>query len=305
MAEMKLIADGLKFPEGPIAMPDGSIVLVEIAAGRLTRVTPDGKKEVIAEPGGGPNGAAIGPDGACYVCNNGGFDWHDQDGLLIPGDIATDYSGGRIERIDLNTGKVDVLYTEVNGEPLKGPNDIVFDRSGGFWFTDLGKGRGRVQDRGGLYYAKPDGSMVKEVVFPITSPNGVGLSPDEKTVYVADTIPGRLWAFDIVGEGEVAPNPGPLPGRFVGSPAGLNFFDSLAVDGDGNVCVATIFNSGITIFAPDGSSIRHVPTDDLITTNICFGGKDLKTAYITLSTTGRLVSMEWERPGLALNFLNK
>ena len=100
MAEMKLIADGLKFPEGPIAMPDGSIVLVEIAAGRPTRITPDGKKETIAEPGGGPNGAAIGPDGKCYVCNNGGFDWHDQDGLLIPGDIATDYSGGRIERID-------------------------------------------------------------------------------------------------------------------------------------------------------------------------------------------------------------
>lgn len=305
MAEMKLIADGLKFPEGPIAMPDGSILLVEIARGTLTRVTPDGKKEIVAEPGGGPNGAAIGPDGACYICNNGGFEWHDRDGLLFPGDIAKDYSGGRIERVDLKTGKVEKLYTECNGIPLNGPNDIVFDKSGGFWFTDLGKGRGRTQDRGGLYYAKPDGSMIKEVVFPITSPNGVGLSPDEKTVYVADTIPGRLWAFDIIGPGEVAPPEGPLPGRFVGSPAGLNFFDSLAVDAEGNVCVATIFNAGITSFAPDGSKIVHTPTDDVITTNICFGGKDMKTAYITLSTTGRLVAMDWPVAGLALNFLNK
>ncbi|MGB6085350.1 SMP-30/gluconolactonase/LRE family protein, partial [Parvibaculum sp.] len=103
----------------------------------------------------------------------------------------------------------------------------------------------------------------------------------------------------------VAPSAGPLPGRFVGSPAGLNFFDSLAVDSEGNVCVATIFNAGITSFSPDGSKIVHTPTDDLITTNICFGGKDLKTAYITLSTTGRLVAMDWPVAGLALNFLNK
>lgn len=305
MSEMTVIAEGLQFPEGPIAMPDGSVILVEIAAGCLTRVFPDGRKEVVAEPGGGPNGAAIGPDGACYVCNNGGMRFHEKNGLLFPGDMPKDYSGGRIERIDLSTGKVEVLYTEVDGEPLKGPNDIVFDKAGGFWFTDLGKGRGRTQDRGGLYYARADGSMVKEVVFPIVSPNGVGLSPDEKTVFVADTIPGRLWAFEIAGEGEIKRAPGPFPGRFVGSPAGLNFFDSLAVDGDGNVCVATIFNPGITIFAPDGSSIRHFPTDDAITTNICFGGEDLRTAYITLSSSGRLVAVPWERPGLALNFLNK
>src|SRR3990167_5042344 len=190
MAEMKLIADGLKFPEGPIAMPDGSIVLVEIARGTLTRVTAGGKVEVIAELGGGPNGAAIGPDGACYVCNDGGFEFHEVNGALVPGDAPANYSGGRIERVDLKTGEFKVLYSECNGIPLNGPNDIVFDRQGGFWFTDLGKGRGRTQDRGGLYYAKIDGSMIKEVVFPITSPNGVGLSPDEKTVYVADTIPG-------------------------------------------------------------------------------------------------------------------
>lgn len=306
MSEMTLITDGLKFPEGPVAMPDGSIIVVEIAAGRVTRVQPDGRKETIAEPGGGPNGAALGPDGKLYICNNGGMKFHEKDGLLLPGDMPEDYSGGRIERIDLDTGKVEVLYTEVKGEPLKGPNDIVFDKQGGFWFTDLGKGRGRSQDRGGLYYARTDGSFIREAVFPIPTANGVGLSPDEKTVYVADTLPGRLWAMEIVGEGEVAPPPGPrLPGRLVGQPSAFCYFDSLAVDADGNICVATIYNAGITIFAPDGSSMRHFPTDDMVTTNICFGGKDLRTAYLTLSSSGRLVSTEWERPGLPLNFLNK
>ena len=305
MAQMKELASGLLFPEGPIAMVDGSIVLVEIARGTLSRVTTDGKIEVIAELGGGPNGAAIGPDGAVYVCNNGGFEWHERDGLLLPGDKPADYSGGRIERVDLKTGKVDVLYTECDGHPLNGPNDIVFDTQGGFWFTDLGKSYGRVQDRGALYYAKPDGSSIREARFPLTTPNGVGLSPDEKTVYVAETVPGRVWAFDIAGPGELAPPQGPLPGRLVAGVPGVQYFDSLAVDAAGNVCVATIFNAGITSISPDGATITHMPTDDLLTTNICFGGADLKTAYITLSGTGRLVSLDWPVAGTPLNFLNK
>ena len=73
--KIREIASGLRFPEGPIAMADGSVVLVEIARGTLSRVTPAGKVEVIAELGGGPNGAALGPDGKVYVCNNGGFNW--------------------------------------------------------------------------------------------------------------------------------------------------------------------------------------------------------------------------------------
>lgn len=305
MSQPKLIADGLQFPEGPIAMPDGSVVLVEIKRGTLTRVTAAGKVEVIAELGGGPNGAAIGPDGACYVCNDGGFEWHQQGDLTIPGGKPKNYSGGRIERVDLKTGAVKVLYTECNGNPLIGPNDIVFDKQGGFWFTDHGKHDNRIQYRGGLFYAKIDGSSIEEKAFPILSANGVGLSPDEKTVYVADTYSARLMAFDITSPGVLAPDTGlGGAGRYVGAAPGHTYFDSLAVDAKGNICVATILNGGITIFAPDGKN-KHVPIDDILVTNICFGGKDLKTAYITASSTGRLLSMEWETPGLPLNFLNK
>lgn len=305
MADITEIASGLKFPEGPIAMDDGSVILVEIARGTLSRVTPDGKISVIAELGGGPNGAAIGPDGAVYVCNNGGFEWHDNDGLLFPGDQPADYSGGRIERVDLSTGKVDVLYTECDGHKLRGPNDIVFDKEGGFWFTDLGKNHGRVMDRGALYYAKPDGSSITEQRFPLNTPNGVGLSPDEKTVYFADTIAGRLWSLDIEKPGVVTPPPPPLAANLVAGLPDLQFFDSLAVDSEGNICVATIFNGGITSISPDGQTIKHTPMPDILVTNICFGGPDLKTAFITLSSTGKLVKMEWPVAGLPLNFLNK
>jgi len=299
------IASGLRFPEGPIAMDDGSVILVEIARGTLSRVAVDGTVSVIAELGGGPNGAAIGPDGAVYVCNNGGFEWHEMDGLLIPGDKPEDYSGGRIERVDLSTGKVDVLYTECDGNPLNGPNDIVFDKHGGFWFTDLGKSYGRVTDRGALFYAQPDGSSITQQAFPLNTPNGVGLSPDEKTVYLADTVSGRLWSLQVASPGVAVSPEGPIAANLVMTAPGLQYFDSLAVDSAGNICVATIFNGGITSISPDGQSVHHTPLPDLLVTNICFGGRDLKTAYITLSGTGTLVKMPWPVAGLPLNFLNE
>src|SRR5690242_15278062 len=128
MGGLEIVASGLRFPEGPVAMPDGNVILVEIAAGRITRVKPDGSTETVAEPGGGPNGLAIGPDGKLYCCNNGGFNYVERSGLLIPHGQADDYSGGRIERIDLATGAVETLYKDGDfGCVLRGPNDIVFD----------------------------------------------------------------------------------------------------------------------------------------------------------------------------------
>jgi gluconolactonase len=284
------IASGLRFPEGPIAMPDGSIVLVEIARKTLTRVW-NGKSEVIAQLGGGPNGAALGPDGAVYVCNNGGFQWHEAGPWLIPGDRPHDYETGRIERVDLKTGKVDRLYDKCNGLRLNGPNDLVFDKHGGFYFTDLGKSYGRLHDRGAVYYATPDGKKIKELVFPVMNPNGCGLSPDEKTLYVAQTQEGRLLSYALNAPGEVVPA------------ALLQNFDSLAVEANGRVCVATIAipSGAITSIAPDGT-FEQTPFADPLVTNICFGGKDLKTATITLSATGKLVQTEWPRPGLKLNY---
>jgi gluconolactonase len=298
---MREIARGLRFPEGPIACADGTFLVVEIARGTLTRVLPDGRTQVVAEPGGGPNGAAFGPDGRVYLCNNGGFEWHEAGGLLVPGNQPADYSGGRIERVDLATGEVEVLYTACEGEPLKGPNDLVFDRHGGFWFTDHGKTRPRDRDRTGVFYAAADGSSIREVAFPLDGPNGIGLSPEEDRLYVAETPTGRLYAFAVDGPGRIRPDPlSPHGGSLVVGLPGFQLFDSLAVDAEGRVCVATLANGGITIVSPDGARVRHVPTGDPLTTNLCFGGPAMRTAFVTLSGTGRLVAMDWDTPGLPL-----
>ena len=300
MTNYDVVATGLEFPEGPVCMADGSIVLVEVKRGTISRVDPDnGSVEVVAQPGGGPNGAAVGPDGALYVCNNGGFTWGEARGRTVPGLVPDDYSSGRIERIDINTGQVEVLYAEVDGEPLKGPNDLMFDSSGGFWFTDHGKTRARTRDRGGLYYGRSDGSLVKEVSFPLDGPNGVGLSPEEDRVYVAETHQGSILYWELSGPGELAGSP---HGRFLARPAGRKLFDSLAMDSDGNVRVATIQTGGISTFTPEGEELEFFAVDDPICTNICFGGSDMQTAFITLSGTGQLIRTEWPRPGLALPF---
>ena len=304
--ELNVVATGLKFPEGPIAMPDGSVLVVEIARGTLSRVEPDGKVEVVAHTGGGPNGAAIGPDGHCYICNNGGFDWVERRGRIFPGDQAADYTGGRIERVNLATGEVQTVYEAAGGVRLCGPNDIVFDADGGFWFTDHGKNRPRDRDRTGVFYAKADGSHIEEAIFPLEAPNGVGLSPTGDELYVAETPTGRLWAWPLSGPGQLAGERADRPdgGRLLRGRQGYFLFDSLAVAADGGVCIATIIDGGVTTVYPDEREPKFVPMPDRLTTNVCFGGEDLSTAYVTLSSTGQLVSMPWDTPGAPLNYLN-
>ncbi|HEY2177714.1 MAG TPA: SMP-30/gluconolactonase/LRE family protein [Caulobacteraceae bacterium] len=300
--DIELVAEDLGFPEGPIAMADGSVILTEIERGLLTRVAPDGTKSTVAETGGGPNGAAIGPDGAIYVTNNGGaFQWIKQEGLTIPGPTPPDHQGGLIQRVDIASGRVETIYEACEGRRLFGPNDLVFDRHGGFWFTDHGTSTPTGRNYGGLYYALTDGSKIARAREHLISPNGVGLSPDEGCVYVADTHLGRLWAFEVISPGELGPPSGFAPGRVVCNLPGYQLLDSLAVEAGGKVCVATIINGGITAFGDDGST-EHFAFPDLVTTNICFGGEDMRDAWVTCSSTGKLYRCRWPRPGLKLNY---
>ncbi|MBV1917322.1 MAG: SMP-30/gluconolactonase/LRE family protein [Sphingomonadaceae bacterium] len=273
---MEIIAEGLAFPEGPVVMADGSVIVVETAGGRVTRCW-DGKTEVICETGGGPNGLAIGPDGALWLCNNGGWD-----GI------------GRIERIDISTGKFERVYDSVDGLPLQGPNDLVFDSSGRMWFTDMGKIGPTHRTTGGAFTCLPDGSSITTLYRQSISYNGIGLSPDEKSVYVADTFQARLYRYDARAEAQdpqyIATAPGPIS------------FDSLAVTASGNICVATLMESGVTTFTPGGEA-KFTPVEgDRYLTNIAFGGDDMRDAYITLSDTGRLAQLRWDEPGLKLAF---
>lgn len=301
--DLHIVTEGLRFPEGPVCMPDGSVALVEIEARRITRVAQNGTKTTIATVAGAPNGLALGPKGLLYVCNNGGFSWHEEPGLLRPGFQAADYSGGRIETVDPATGAVETIYRTVDGRPLRGPNDLMFDAHGGFWFSDLGKVRARDRDHGGAYWGAADGSKVFEAAFPVFGgANGIGISPDGKTVYVAETETGRLWAWDVEAPGVLKKEPWPSSsgGRVLCQFPGYRRLDSLAIAASGNIIVATLVAGEITTVSPSGEILRVVKMPERMPTNICFGGDDMRTAYITLSTSGKLVAMQWDEPGFRL-----
>lgn len=302
--EIALVAEGLEFPEGPVAMADGSVIVTEIKGGRITRVLPDGSKERLADTGGGPNGAAIGPDGALWIANNGGaFSWHEEMGIIVPGPTPPGHEGGSIQRYDFGAGRIETAYESCDGRRLLGPNDLVFDPQGGLWFTDHGCTIADGRRFGALCHAASDGSQISRQRDGLLAPNGVGLSPDGGIVYVADTWLQRLWAFDVAAPGVLAP-PVPLgpPGRVVANLPGYQLFDSLAVEAGGTICVATIVNGGITAIAPADGALEHFPFPDPICTNICFGGADMRDAWITASGTGRLYKARWPRPGLRLAF---
>jgi gluconolactonase len=292
-ANLRVLATGLRFPEGPVVLPDGSLLVVEIAAGNLTRVGTDGTVDVVAHLGGGPNGAALGPDGKVWITNNGGcFDFVDRSGLLVPDSPppASWPGHGCLQRVDIDTGEVDTLFTTSGEHKLRAPNDLVFDHIGGLWFTDHGVREARTSDRTGVHYLEPDGEP-REVIFPLDAPNGVGLSPEGDRVYVAETHTGRLFAWHLTGPGEVTG--GQWGGVSLLDPGGHTMFDSLAVDREGWVCVATLVHGGISAVSPDGTQVERYPLADPLTTNICFG--DDGTAYATLSGTGQLVAFDWPR----------
>jgi gluconolactonase len=305
--QLRSVAEGLRFPEGPVFMKDGSIVVVEIERRTVTRIARDGTKSVLSQHSGGPNGLAVGPDGAFYVCNNGGFSWTESDGLLVPAGVPLDYVGGSIERVDPRTGIVTTLYDRCGGHRLCGPNDLVFDRHGGFYFTDLGKHRERERDYGGVYYAAADGSRIVEFAYPVITPNGCGLSPDGMTFYVVELETSRLWAYDLIAPGVAAKSSFPQSlngGRLICGLPGFQCLDGIALDAEGNICMACVWgtNPRLVAVSPSGKLLREVPMPEAFPTNLCFGGPNMKTVYITLSGTGRVVAMDWDKPGLHLSY---
>ena len=324
-SDYRVICSGLKYPEGPVALPDGSVIVCELAGGTLTRVAPDGTTRLVASVGGSPNGAAAGPDGKLYVCNSGGFQFiyagdkgialEPYDGALcVAGNQPASYLGGSIQRVDVTTGRVETLYsTFISSQPggaqlpLRGPDDLVFDDDGGFWFSDWGKSRDRDRDTTGVYYAKADGSSLREVIFPLSAPNGIALSPDRRRLYVAETYSRRVMYWELTGPGQIAPTGKTFDHAHLltASIPGQGILDSMAVDVEGNVYVATLLphgnvlasNGGITVISPDGKVLEFMELAvggiyDPLPSNICFGGPDRRTAFITLGGSGRLLTCD-------------
>ena len=350
----ELLASGLEYPEGPIYCSDGSILLVEIRGNALTRVIPgQNTPSRITNIPGGPNGAAIGPDidgnTQVYICNDGGFEWTsfpppDKDSktgeepwLWIAGNKPKDYKTGSLDRVDLTTGELKAdLFTMAEktpawppspplppiwspGYPLCGPDDLVFDKDGGLWFSDYGKHTPFKKDITGIYYVSPDGKSIRQAIYGLNCANGIGISPCGKWLYVALSFERKVLKYEIGEQGAFVPNPETLDGSYLltGDFIGSSVLDSMALDSEGNLYVATMvpqgsnptINGGITVVSPNGDILDFIEVSVPgfyhacpLPSNICFGGDNMKTAYITCGGTGHLISMPSEIPGLPLKF---
>lgn len=304
MSEMFLLAEGLAFPESPVTEPDGSVVVSEMARGRVTRIRPDGSTEPVAETGGGPNGVGRLTDGRLVVCQNGGSTFgvgpwpYDFDGcaqLFRPMGPAEVPVTPQLQLIELD-GTVTTLATEFvsrDGQrmPLVRPSDICVDETGGFYITDGGTTHGRDRTLTGLLYGTPEGDL-REVVYPLEMPNGTALSPDGSCVYVAETRTRRVWEFTLSGPGKVIRARG-LATVPSGGPLNVGGADGLCVSPDGIVLVATLGIGGVTAFAASGELLGAIPADDPMTTNISLSD-DAETLYATLASSGRLLAVaDW------------
>ena len=287
----QVLTDGLKFPEGPVWAPDGTLYVTEIEGGCITAIAADGAKHTFADTGGSPNGAALGPDGYLYVTNNGGRE------------------SGCIQKIDPQ-GKVEVLYNECDGKPFQSPNDLVMDAHGGFYFTDPGMVNREGVKFGHLYYALRDGSRVTRLQYYFYLPNGIALTPDGSTLIVLESITGRVWGIPIESPGVLvqadagaragAPRAWPVSALLttVPQPAAP---DGMCLDEAGNMLICAHNGGVVSVHAPDGAPLAPIEVEDPRLTNCCFGGPDFQTLYITESGLGRVVTVHWERPGLRLN----
>ena len=305
--DLEIVAEGLAFPEGPIACRDGSVLVVEVRGGNLTRVLPTGATEVVAELGGGPNGAAIGPDGAAYVPNNGGLPWTQRvDGSWYPMDPVTGsmtpagFRGGWVQRVDLTTGTVTRIIEGFGGRSLSGPSDIAFDLVGNLWFTDIGKTSVDNTDHGAVYRSRIDGSSLGLFARGLLGPNGIAFAPRGDRLYVADSPSGRILEWD-VASGHLPVDPRVHGAGVRGRLPGLLVVDGIAVDSQDRVIVALPQAGALAVVQPDGGTWL-IPMPDPLPSNVCFGGEDGRTIYVTLGGHGRLARFRWPCPGAQLPY---
>jgi gluconolactonase len=269
--DASIIASDVQFPEGPVWL-DGALAVVEILGGSVARLPLGGAVERIAQPGGGPNGATLGADGALYVTQNGGMQ---REGRTTPG----------ILRVTLD-GQVSMLASEVAGITLEGPNDLCFGPDGRLYFTDPRGASDPAQNRkNGRLFAwdvkRGSGELLLELL-PVF-PNGIGFDA-EGTLLWTESFSRRVMALRD-GSPEVVIE---LPER--------HFPDGFCVGADGKLYVASTYAHCVSVIE-HGAIVERLTCGDGMVTNCCFGGTDL---YVTESRHGTLWRFALGRPGLAL-----
>lgn len=261
---VELIKDGFNGTEGPLVLPDGSLIFTETLASRITRIAPDGSTSTYLDNTNGANGLAFNADGDLYAVQV----QEARVGIIQPASRAR------------------TLAVRYEGEGFGRPNDLVLDRKGGVYFTDSGANANQPARPAGqaapakpaVYYIAPEGALTR-LANDIERPNGIQLSPDEKVLYVANTAGEYLLAYDIIGEGKLGPrrNFAKLEGwRKTDTGATSSGADGLAVDASGRVYVAS--TAGIQVFSSKGDALGVIALPKA-PQNIAFAGPDKKTLY--------------------------
>ncbi len=262
-------AASVSFNEGPAADADGAVYFTEITGNRILKYLPDGSFSEFRKPSRRANGLAFDAQGRLLACEGG---------------------GRQVTRTDLASGELEVLASKFEGKKLNSPNDIVVAKNGRIYFSDprYGDQSGRELETEDVYMIDNDGSLIRVATKPeIAKPNGIALSPDQKTLYVADTQPGppreaRVMAFSVNDDGTLSD---PRSIYSFGHGRGI---DGMAIDVEGNLygAAGNANNApenaaGVYVISPSGELLGMIPIPEDAITNCNFGGADLKTLYIT------------------------
>jgi gluconolactonase len=253
-ATLQKLADGFAFTEGPACDAHGNVFFTDQPNDKILKWSVDGKLSVFLSPCGRSNGLCFDGAGDLWAC----ADERNQLWRITP------------------AGKVTVVVKNDGGKLLNGPNDVWLRPDGGLYLTDPFYKRdywtrGPMEQPGQyVFYLAPDHKTLRSVATDMTQPNGIIGTPDGKTLYVADIGAGKTYAYDI-GKG------GALTNKRLFCTMGS---DGMTIDSDGNVYLT---GHGVTVFDKGGKQVAHIPVAEDWTGNVCFGGADRRTLFITAS----------------------
>jgi gluconolactonase len=255
-ARVEKLAEGFKFTEGPAADAKGNVYFTDQPNDRILMWGTDGKLTEFLKPAGRSNGLCFGPDGRLWACADG---------------------KNELWTVDVETKQHKVVVNEYKGKLLNGPNDVWVRPDGGLYFTDpfykrdYWKRGPTEQDTQGVYFVTPDGKGLVRVADDLKQPNGVIGTPDGKTLYVADIGDRKTYSYAIQKDGT-------LTDKKLFCEMGS---DGMTIDEKGNVYLT---GRGVTVFDRAGKKVTQIDVPEGWTANVCFGGADGKTLFITAST---------------------
>jgi gluconolactonase len=257
------------FLEGPSFDLDGNLYLVDVAHGRIFRVSPAAEFTVVADYDGQPNGLKIHKDGRIFIA---------------------DHQLGIVE-LDPVSGKVTPFVDRDRLPDFKGCNDLFFASNGDLYFTDQGQ-TGLHDPTGRLYRQRADGRL-ECLLDNIPSPNGLVMTPDESVLFLAVTRANAVWRVPFQRDGSIV-----KVGIFIQFTGGIGGPDGMAMDAAGNLVVAQVGSGSAWQFSALGEPIARIrAAEGLLLTNMAYGGPENRTLYMTESATGTVLTAELAAPG--------